>query len=221
MTPAALVLLGAFLVAAAVDWIVVALRARGRPALPSRIRWVTKPLPLVLLIAATLVLDPRDPSVRALFVVGLACSLAGDVALLTARGFVAGLVAFLLAHVAYVCGFLVGGVALPALAVGAVAMAAFDWIVGRRLVRALRAGGHPELVAPVAAYLAVISAMVAAAIGSLQPLAIAGAVLFAASDTLLAEGRFIRRVRGGDLAVMVLYHVGQGLLVVSLALPAR
>ncbi len=221
MTPAALGLLASFLVAAAVDWTAVAIRERGRPALPPRIRWVTKPLPLVLLIAAALVLDPRDPVVRALFVAGLTLSLAGDVALLTERGFVAGLVAFLLAHVAYAAGFLVGGVSVSALLAGVVAMAAFDAIVGRRLLRALRDGGHPGLVAPVAAYLVVISVMVATAVGSLAPLAIAGAALFAASDTLLAEGRFVRRHAYIDVAVMVLYHLGQGLLVVSLAVPAR
>ncbi len=66
-----------------------------------------------------------------------------------------------------------------------------------------------------------ISAMVASAAGSLNAVAIAGAILFAASDTLLAEGRFVRSVRHGDLAVMVLYHLGQGLLVMSLALAAR
>jgi uncharacterized membrane protein YhhN len=221
VTPAALVLLGAFLVAAAADWGAVAAHERGRPALPRRIRWLTKPLPLVLLIAAAIALDPGDPAVRALFVVGLVLSLAGDVALLSEQGFVAGLAAFLLAHVAYAAGFLAGDVALPALAVGAAAMALFDVVTGRRLVRALRDSGRPGLVPPVVAYMLAISAMVASAAGSLDAVAIAGAILFAASDTLLAEGRFVRSVRHGDLAVMVLYHLGQGLLVVSLAVAAR
>jgi uncharacterized membrane protein YhhN len=174
---------------------------------------------MVLLIAAALVLEPRDPVVRALFVVGLTLSLAGDVALLSSRGFRAGLVAFLLAHLAYAAGFLAGGVSIPALVAGAGAMAAFDLVVGRRLVRALRAGGAPGLVAPVAAYMAAISAMVATAVGSLLPAAIGGAVLFAASDTLLADERFVRSRPGGDVIVMTLYHLGQGLLVVSLAVP--
>jgi uncharacterized membrane protein YhhN len=221
MTPAAVALLAAFLVAAVADWGAVAARERGRPALPRRIRWLTKPLPLVLLIAAAIVLDPGDPAVRAWFVVGLALSLAGDVALLSERGFVAGLAAFLLAHVAYTAGFVAGGLTFPALAAGTVAMVVFDIVTGRRLVRALRGSGRLGLVPPVVAYMLAISAMVATAVGSLHAAAIAGAILFAASDTLLAEGRFVRSIRSGDLAVMVLYHLGQGLLVVSLALPAR
>jgi uncharacterized membrane protein YhhN len=221
MTPAAVALVAAFLVAAAADWGAVAAREHGRPALPRRTRWLTKPLPMILLIAAALALDPADPAVRAWFVAGLALSLAGDVALLSERAFVAGLAAFLLAHVAYTAGFVAGGLAVPALAVGAVAIASCDVVMGRRLVRALRGGRRSRLVAPVAAYMLAISAMVATAAGSLNAAAIAGAVLFAASDTLLAEGRFIRPVRGGGLAVMVMYHLGQGLLVISLAFPAR
>ncbi len=221
MTPAAALLLVLALAAAVGDWLAVATIERGRHALPARTRWVTKPLPLALLIGATLALDPADAATRALFVVGLACSLAGDVALLSPRGFVAGLAAFLLAHLAYAVGFLVGGVSLPALAIAAVAMLVFDAVAGRRLARALRARGQGGLVGPVGAYVLAISAMVATAAGSLDLVALAGALLFAASDTLLAEQRFIRRVRCGDVAVMVLYHLGQVLLVLSLALPAR
>lgn len=221
MTPAALALFALALAAAVADWAAVAASGRGRPGPPSRVRWVTKPLPLILLIAAALALDPADPAVRAWFVVALVLSLAGDVALLSPRGFLAGLAAFLLAHLAYAAGFLAGGVAPAAVAAGAAAMLAFDLVVGPRLVRALRAGGRGGLVAPVVAYMAVISAMVAAATGSLDLVAVAGAVLFAASDTLLAEQRFVRPRRAGDLVVMVLYHAGQGLLVLSLALPAR
>lgn len=221
MTTPALVLLGLALMAAVADWVAVAAEERGRPALPARTRWLTKPMPLVLLIAAAVALEPADPAVRAWFVLALALSLAGDVALLAPRGFVAGLAAFLLAHVAYTVGFVVGGLAPPALAVGAVSMLAFDLVVGPRLVRALRAGGRSGLAGPVVAYIAAISMMVATAAGSLEPVALAGAILFAASDTLLAEGRFVRPVRHGDLAVIVLYHLGQGLLVLSLALAGR
>jgi uncharacterized membrane protein YhhN len=221
MTPAAVLFLGLALAAAVVDWVAVAAAERGAPRLPPRARWISKPLPLVLLIATAVALEPVDPAVRTWFVVALALSLAGDVALLAPRGFVAGLAAFLLAHVAYTVGFVVGGLAPPALAAGAVSMIAFDVVVGPRLVRALGAGGRSRLAGPVVAYIAVISMMVATAAGSLQPVALVGAVLFAASDTLLAEGRFVRPVRHGDLAVMVLYHLGQGLLVLSLAIAGR
>jgi uncharacterized membrane protein YhhN len=235
LTPLALALLAAAGLAALADWALVARegRAGGGPGGPAagarsdqgtgsdpaaglRPRVITKPLVLVLLIGVALALTPQDPAVRAWFVVALACSLAGDVALLSARGFVVGLAAFLLAHVAYAVGFVVGGVGAPTLLVGLAAMLVFDIVLARRLVPALRASGRGSLVPPVLAYMTAITAMVAAAAGSAIPLAMAGAVLFAASDAILADGRFVRRRRRGDLAVMVLYHLGQVSLVLSL-----
>jgi uncharacterized membrane protein YhhN len=68
----------------------------------------------------------------------------------------------------------------------------------------------------VIAYVTVISAMVATAIGSGNPVAIAGALSFYASDALLGWNRFARPFPHARLAVMVTYHVGQGLLVLSL-----
>jgi len=233
LTPLSLALLVAAAVAAVADWSVVAgadsraTVAAGRgtaqaaaqgtaPRAGSRARLVTKPLVLVLLIGVALTLTPQDPAVRACFVVALAFSLAGDVALLSERGFAAGLAAFLLAHVAYAVGFVAGGVGAVPLAVGLGAMLVFDAVLARRLIPALRRAGHGTLVPPVLAYMAAITAMVATAAGSAVALAVVGAVLFAASDALLADGRFVRRRRHGDLAVMALYHLGQACLVLSL-----
>jgi uncharacterized membrane protein YhhN len=229
LTPLSLALLAAAAVAAVADWSVVAgadsraTAAAGQgaaqaapPRTASRARFVTKPLVLVLLIGVALTLTPQDPAVRACFVAALACSLAGDAALLSERGFAAGLAAFLLAHVAYAVGFVAGGLAVRPLVVGLGAMLVFDAVLARRLVPALRGSGHDTLVPPVLAYMAAITAMVATAAGSAIALAVVGAVLFAASDALLADGRFVRRRRHGDLAVMALYHVAQACLVLSL-----
>jgi uncharacterized membrane protein YhhN len=225
LTPLSLALLAAAAVAAVADWSVVAGGDRAAtvaaglgaaPGTETRARLVTKPLVLVLLIGVALTLTPQDPAVRAWFVIALACSLAGDVALLSQRGFVASLAAFLLAHLAYAVGFVVGGLSVLPLVVGLGAMLAFDAVLARRLVPVLRAAGHGSLVPPVVAYMAAITLMVATAAGSAIPLAIAGSALFAASDALLADGRFVRRRRYGDAAVMVLYHVAQACLVLSL-----
>jgi uncharacterized membrane protein YhhN len=43
-----------------------------------------------------------------------------------------------------------------------------------------------------------------------------GAVLFLASDTLLAWNRFLRPIPTGPLWVHITYHAAQGLLVLSL-----
>jgi uncharacterized membrane protein YhhN len=58
--------------------------------------------------------------------------------------------------------------------------------------------------------------MVVCAVGTGNPVAIAGAVSFYASDALIGWGRFVRSYGWGRLAVMVTYHVGQVLLVLSL-----
>jgi uncharacterized membrane protein YhhN len=158
-----------------------------------RLEYVCKPAVLVALTAAALALDPDDPTVRAWFVVALVFSLAGDVFLMLPGDlFVAGLAAFLVGHLAYVGGFLAAGVSAPAVLAGLA-------------------------VVPVAAYMAVISAMLVTAIGAGPGLAVAGAALFYTSDALIGLGRFVRAWRWSPLAVIVTYHLGQGLLVVSLA----
>src|SRR5690606_25669041 len=103
MTGLAAVLLAATALSAVVDW--AAVHTDRRP-----VEYVFKPLTLALLVAAALALDPAEPTVRAWFVVALVLSLAGDVFLmLPSDRFVPGLASFLLAHVAYVVGFVVAG----------------------------------------------------------------------------------------------------------------
>ena len=80
----------------------------------------------------------------------------------------------------------------------------------------MRGSDEPELLAPVIAYMAVISAMVVSASASGNPVAIAGAVSFYASDALIAWTRFITDFRWGRTAVMVTYHLAQFGLVLSL-----
>jgi uncharacterized membrane protein YhhN len=88
-------------------------------------------------------------------------------------------------------------------------------LVGTRLVAGIRAT-EPAMAGPVTAYMGVISAMVVCAFGTGDGVAIAGAVLFYASDALIGWGRFVRPYDWGRLAVMVTYHLGQVLLVLSL-----
>jgi uncharacterized membrane protein YhhN len=206
---AAIVLLALTLVSAVIDWIAV--RHGHQP-----MRYVFKPLTLVLLTATALALDPADPTVRTWFVVALVMSLAGDVFLMLPGDlFVPGLGSFLLAHIAYVVGLLLAGVEPVGVGIGLVVVANALQFVGRRVI-AGAARSEPALRAPVVAYMVVISAMLVSAFGTLVPLAIAGAVLFYASDALIGWGRFVQAREGGDLAVMVTYHLGQVLLVLSL-----
>jgi uncharacterized membrane protein YhhN len=176
--------------------------------------YVFKPLTLVLMIAAALALDPTDEATRVWFVVALVLSLLGDVFLmLPSDAFVAGLSAFLLAHVAYVVGLNQDTDGLWLLAIPVVVVAA---ILGRRLVGGIRRSGHPELVGPVVAYVVTILVMVASAVASGNALAAVGALLFMTSDAFIGEDRFVQHRAWQPLVIIVTYHVAQALLVLSL-----
>ena len=99
--------------------------------------------------------------------------------------------------------------------IGAVIATAVAVPLGIRVVRAVR-DSAPDLVLPVAAYVSVISLMVACATGLGNAWAVAGAWLFFVSDALIGETRFVRPRAYGPLAIIVTYHVGQALWVVSL-----
>jgi uncharacterized membrane protein YhhN len=182
-----------------------------------RFEYVAKPATLLALIAVALSLDPSNGTERAWFVAALVFSLAGDVLLmLPSDQFVAGLGAFLVAHVCYIVGFWVEPPSAVAVVVAAAVVLAVIVPLAMRIVRALRAGDDPEFAPPVIAYIGVITVMVVSALASGNVLAGAGAVLFAGSDAMIAWDRFVRSFRAAPVAIMVTYHVGQALLVVSL-----
>ena len=133
MTASAFLLLALALAVAVADWIAV---DRG-----SRLgEYVCKPAVMVVLIAAVLAMDPRDPGMQAWFVAALALSLLGDVFLMLPQDlFVQGLSAFLLAHIAYIVGLHVDGVEPIPFFVGIVAAMLLLAIIGRRILDAIRA----------------------------------------------------------------------------------
>lgn len=203
MTPLTAWLLAAAAVAAVTDWVAVARDDR-------RLELAAKPAVLALLVGAALALDPADAHERAWFVAALLLSLAGDVFLLfEERWFLAGLGSFLLAHLAYVVGFLVAGQHVGGVLVGLVVVVALVATLGRRV---MRAAADPAVVG----YVAVISLMVVTAFGSASWAAIAGAGLFYVSDLTLGWRRFVVARPWMDLVVIVTYHLAQGLLVVHL-----
>ncbi len=194
---------------AAGDWIA---KARANRVL----EYVCKPATLTALILAAIALDPATDAHtrRAWFVAALIASLAGDVLLMLPTDlFVFGLGAFLVAHVCYVAGFWSDAPAAVAFVVAAVVVIA---IVTPLAVRILRCVSDPELRAPVGIYIIVIAAMLASALASGNVVAGVGAVLFVASDSMIAWDRFVREFRAAPVAIMVTYHLGQAALVLSL-----
>jgi uncharacterized membrane protein YhhN len=170
------------------------------------------------LIAAAGAIDPAPGAGdrRIWFVGALVFSLAGDVLLMLPDRFVAGLAAFLAGHVCYVAGFWTDPPSGAGLLVAGLLVVAVLGPLAARIVTALRAQGERGLAGPVAAYIVVISAMVVSALASGNPAAGAGAGLFAASDSLIAWDRFVRSQHWAPVTIMVTYHAGQLLLVLSL-----
>ena len=189
-----------------------------------------KPIPMLIAIfmiatydPSTLGRGPKDttfpqitPSGRLWLLAALVGSLAGDVFLLFPGYFIPGLVAFLLAHVAYLAllrqgvGWFPSRRALAAtLGVGA-AMYAFLWTGG--LPAALRV--------PVAAYVTVIALMTAQAIGRATVLrdkaswvVAVGAGCFMLSDSLLATNKFVMPLPLSSFWVLTSYYAAQVLIV--------
>jgi len=193
----ALLATGLFAVA---DWIAVGRENR-------RLEYVAKPATLVALAAWAATGGHPSPWLLA----ALVLSLAGDVLLmLPTDRFVAGLGAFLAAHVAYVLRFEAPlGERLPWLGVPLVLALP---VAGR----ILRAAGSARRRVVLAAYGVTIAAMVASALASGDGRAMAGALLFLASDGLIAWTRFVGPVPGAAVGIIVTYHVGQLGLVAAL-----
>jgi uncharacterized membrane protein YhhN len=197
-------------VVAVLDWLAVLTQRKP-------LEYVCKPLTLALLTGVALALQPAYAQRRTAFVVALLLSLLGDVFLMLPRDlFAFGLGSFLLGHIAYVVGLLVGPFNGAALGAATAGVAATSPVIGNPVARGVLAQGHRELLAPVIAYMTVLSAMFACALATLNPLAGLGAGLFFCSDAVLAWNRFVRPLAWGPLAVIVTYHLGQALLVLSL-----
>ena len=185
-----------------------------------------KPLATVLVIAQAWRRGiPGDARRRALLC-GLALSLVGDVALLwPAEGFLPGLVAFLLAHLAYLVGFTRG----RRLAERKAPFVAYAAVAGV-ILGLLWPGVPAPLRLPVRAYVACLAAMAAqAAVGwwaqsgttDAESLALArraafGGALFMASDALLATNRFALALPWSGLWILASYWAAQWLIASSL-----
>ncbi|MEO7130904.1 MAG: lysoplasmalogenase [Dermatophilaceae bacterium] len=181
---------------------------------------ITKPSFMVLLIGLAWSLHgegrvsgaPTLPPVM----LALGLSLIGDVALLhsTARRFLLGLTAFLLAHIAWIWAVVQmqgpGGFPwwlLPAVPVLLVLHGRF----GRHIVR--HAGRHRV---PVFLYQLVLVALVLVAAWRGDWVVLLGCFVFLVSDTILGHDRFVLERRWAPLQVMVTYHVAQVLIVIGL-----
>lgn len=205
---------GVLLTVAALAGLLVAERREWRPGI-----WIAKPLAATGFLVAALGAGATDSTYGRWVLLALALSWLGDVLLIPRRqvAFLAGLVSFLLGHLAYVVAFVARGLdPVAALVAVAPAALAFWWAS-----RWLRPSVPPEMRTPVRAYMAVISAMVIAAAGTAarepQMAIVLGAVLFYVSDLAVARDRFVSRGFANKLWGLPLYFGGQLLLALSTA----
>jgi uncharacterized membrane protein YhhN len=200
------------LILAILNWIAVEKKWK-------KLEYIAKPGTMILLLGWLFINARQDVSIL-WFMLGVLFSMAGDVFLMLPGDlFIPGLVSFLLAHVFYIIGLNSG----PPLINGQgfiflVGIAAYLFWLYRQLAYALKRVGKPALRIPVLVYSLVISLMVYSALlsgwragwmGSPAVFASIGAVLFYASDSMLAWDKFVHPLSHARLRVMITYHLGQ------------
>ena len=187
------------------------------------LHWLAKPLATLLIasIAWQAVASSMSPApgYRSAVLAGMGLSCLGDIALmLPMDAFVPGLVAFLLAHVCYIVAFRAGIHAGRGLGVAAVLLGAF---AAGNLI-ALWPHLPADMRVPVLAYVVVLAVMAILALARHwrvpAPQGIGrrstawgagGAVLFVASDCLLAWDRFGGGLPMASLLVLSTYYAAQ------------
>ncbi len=208
------------LIMALIDWMAV-VRAN------KRLEYFAKPGVMLALLAA-IGFSNGFQGPLLWFGLGVSFSLAGDIFLMLRRErFLAGLVAFLLAHVFYLVG-LISSPPQITLAGGIVAL--LVGLTGIQLYRSIHSGlvhsKKERLKLPVMIYAIFISLMLLSALLTLVTanevwlptaalLVSAGALLFYLSDTFLAWNRFVAPLKYARLRVIILYHLGQALLILG------
>ncbi len=193
---------------ALVDWYAVARDDRKTEV------WA-KPLVLASLIVAAVVLGATETAAGIWLLVALGFGLLGDVALLSDSlpRFRAGVLAFLVGHLAYLVCFASLGLTMPAWSWIGLAILGVALFATRGVVPATHRLGGRALSVPVAVYSVVIGAMLLCAWFTGVPLVALGATVFVVSDATLSIDRFVRPIPHARLVLMVTYHVGQALIV--------
>jgi uncharacterized membrane protein YhhN len=209
-------------VATAAAAITGALATRGGADAWHWLHWVCKPLAsLLILLLAWREHPPVSETYRRRMLIGLAWCALGDVLLMLPQNlFVPGLLSFLLAHACFLAAFSSDArfaVRWPA------------WLAclgfGAVMVAALWPGVAPPLRAPVLVYVAVLASMAGQALGRASWFkaqadrragsarrAAAGALLFMASDGLLAWDRFRSALPWAALYILATYYAALWLL---------
>ncbi len=176
-----------------------------------RVYAFAKPLPVVFILFLAF-LHPQP--VNGLWLAAIGFGLAGDLFLLSEKGFLPGLLSFLLGHIYYVFAFARGefsGVLPPVPVLAGVAIVC--GVAFAYLARHLVASRRKKYIIPVFAYITVTGLLLAVSFKyPVFSLAVLGTVSFAVSDFLLAFNKFVRPSWYAQAAVSLTYYAAQWLL---------
>jgi uncharacterized membrane protein YhhN len=179
---------------------------KDRPAA----RVVGKPFASLGFIVAAIGFGALESRYGNIVLGGLILGAIGDVCLLGSgkKSFIAGLVSFLLGHVAYVVAFSSLSISPLAALTAAIVMAAFMVAVARWVFP-----HAPDMRIPIGVYMLVIAAMCVVAIGAgvagapwMIPV---GALMFTASDIAVVRDRFVAPGFANRLWGLPLYYAAQ------------
>lgn len=183
-------------------------------------KWLFKPLASAGFVLTALMAGALESIYGITILAGLLLSMAGDVLLIPRRraAFLAGLIAFLLGHVAYVVAFGVHGVNWLLATLAALLLVIVGLWLARRYLPRIEDAMH----GPVLAYGIVITAMLGMAVGTFGAggswLILAGAALFYLSDLSVAGDRLIKSAFLHRAWGLPAYFCGQLLLALSVML---
>lgn len=174
---------------------------------------VSKPIPALCLMGWLIQRPAIGTAYGKAIAIGLGLSALADVLIEpgTDSAFIAGLIVFLLAHIAYTVGYLIDYRGLEPLR----SLPFIAWVGG---LYAYLFDGLGGMAIPVAVYCAVIGTMLwrsAARVGDsgspsrAEWFGLVGAVAFAASDSLIAVNRFGSPIELVGYPIMILYWLGQ------------
>ncbi|HEY4080652.1 MAG TPA: lysoplasmalogenase [Burkholderiaceae bacterium] len=183
--------------------------------LPRELGWIFKPLTTILVMVYAWPRGLDTPVLRRFVLIGLACSLLGDVALMFPGGFVPGLLAFLAAHLAYLWAF----TRVQRFASWPWSFAAYGFLAVSFLAF-LWPGIPAALQVPVVAYVLCLGSMSAQAaviafrargtpLQSRATTLALGGMLFFASDGLIAFNKFDGPQPLAALAILPAYWAAQ------------
>lgn len=177
--------------------------------IPHSLKMPFKLIPMLLLIA--LALYSASTRYKWLIVTGLVFCTIGDY---TLQWFIVGLSSFLIGHLFYIIAFRSCASSAPRLMKALLVLYGISmalWLGSTLLTR-----GEMILAFAVCAYILIISVMGWTAFHTREPFAIIGALLFIASDSILAINRFISAVPFEHELIMLTYYTAQLFILLSI-----